>query len=166
MLNYIGQLSFLPLKFGNLQRHAFIRILHLPGNALSLHACHELNLFGGPRFRCALADNLAALYRTAFQTVHEWRFWVIAIQEAAPEMLPLSAAVQGSVSPAFWDSQPFCFNLLEAYRGFPRHPKVKVTIDSLIEGSDMSSDIRLKKGLQRVVYSQILSTIHPPTLQF
>ena len=123
-------------------------------------------MFGGPKLRCSIAENLAAMYRAAFQTVKEWRFWALEIENAAARSLPLALVLKGEVSPYFWDSRPFACNLREAYEGFPRFRAVNASIGAMFEGTAFTeADIRMKNaGLQRAMYARTLSVLHQPTL--
>ena len=166
VLSYISQMFYLPKHFKNKQRHALLRILHLPGNALSTDACHDLANFSCPAFRSSIVENLASLVRMATQTVTSWRFWFVEFRSLAMELLPLQRAMDGHIEPAFWDSRSIICNLHDAYCSYPARPAVKTAIDSFYQqGGINGSDPRCwKKGLQSAVSRVITPTLHPPSL--
>ena len=163
VLAHASQLCYLPKSFANQQRHAILRILHMPGNALSLSTCFDLQHFGGPKLRCSIVDNHAALIRAALQTVKGWKPLIAWLRDIAVSHLPLAPRLEGSLEPFFWDSVAFVSNLAEAAAFFPRHrwaTDARQTLPSRAGGLHAFSEESV--CLQKAVYECLLPARHPP----
>ena len=129
---YISQLVFLPSKFATCERHHILRLLHMPVNALSLDACIDVTVVGGPTFVSCSPSNLAAMFSTATRTCSGWQALLRWLHSKAEDCLPTFSIILGDMTPFFWDSPPLVVNLQEAALSFPAFPRVYCTLSEQV----------------------------------
>ncbi len=119
VLGYQAQLLPLPGGFAFTERIALTTVLRAPNNTFRHGDFFQLNEFRGPKMRSPLLASASALFRTASRTIATWPQWVVQMQKAAHEHLPLETRRQGKLYPKCWDSYSYVQNLRWAYEGFP-----------------------------------------------
>ena len=112
--------------------------------------------FGGPTLRSASTASRAAIMRTALKTLGSWKMWKVKMLECAQIHLPIKLWSAGLVSPEFWDSSPFAFNLCDASRGFPGDSKWFAPASAALHelASKLGSTNRPSRPLSQIGYGQ------------
>ena len=78
LLGYKAQLTFLPQETHKIERAAAQQVLHLATNALDEQSLFALHMIGAPEIKNLKAFALAALARTAKNTMLAmWRGWTV-----------------------------------------------------------------------------------------
>ena len=156
--SFVAQLLPCPKSFYRLERAMLHTVLRLPQNMLCHSDFLHLHKIGGPKLRSITAASTSALVRTAVKTLSRWQDWIVQLEKAAVEHLPLQTLVKDTLTPSCWDSPPLALNLREASLGLPSHPHFDFSKSDLlcrIKGTDVS-----KVPVQKLVYKQLISIKH------
>jgi len=166
VLGYQAQFLIPPPNLPQIESAALHGVFRLPNNCFRHRHFFDHESLGIPKIRSAYVACLAALFRTASKTLPNWSQWLIQLNVAAHELMPMALWGKGLLCHPFWDSQPFAANLAEAFSGFPNLTKATPGGRALLKdiadknGGAMPSPgspfFRNHKALQKAAYNILL----------
>ena len=92
-------------------------MLHLPTNTFDQKTFYALDQVGAKQFVSIKEMAQSTMLRAAYKTLKGDTGTISRLEQCAKEFLPLHLAFSGSLTPSWWDTQPFAYYLKEALDG-------------------------------------------------